>query len=55
MKFNHMVNLDGVYYAAGEEVPIELGGAEEVEPTAPEPEEVEEPKPTKRRGRPRRE
>ena len=50
MKFDHMVNYNGTYYRAGEEVPIEETKID----TAPLMSEVEsEPKaePPKRRGR----
>ena len=52
MKFNHVVSYNGIYYAAGEEVPI----PEE----AKEPQETSEPKEEvataqKRRGRKPRE
>ena len=57
MKFNHMINYNGTYYKAGEEVPIE----EEVRDTADdkglEPTSVKDESPapkTRRRGRPSR-
>lgn len=63
MKFNHMVNLNGVYYRAGEEVPMDVK-AEAKLPDAPADtntahvvEEVkteEETTPKRRGGRPRK-
>lgn len=56
MKFDHMVNYNGVYYKAGEEVPIP-----EVEQTSlPIPEEApeqkaDEPAPRRRGRKPRME
>lgn len=56
MKFDHMVNYNGVYYKAGEEVPIP-----EVEQTSlPIPEKApeqkaDEPAPRRRGRQPRRE
>ena len=58
MKFDHRVNFNGVYYIAGEEVPMEQ--VEEPVPT-PAPEEVVAPEvkteedAPKRRRRPSRE
>lgn len=58
MKFDHRVNFNGVYYLAGEEVPVEQ--VEKPVPTpAPEevvaPEEKTEEDAPKRRRRPSRE
>lgn len=51
MKFNHRINFNGTYYAAGEDVPIEGVEEPKVEESAPEISEQEEPKPVRRRGR----
>ena len=52
-KFDHVVNHNGVYYAAGEEVPIEEAKPVEVEQIEePKQEETETPK---RRRRSRKE
>lgn len=50
MKFDHVVNYNGIYYKAGEEVPI---GQEEKTPAhIVLDEEEQEQIPPKRRGRP---
>lgn len=60
MKFNHMVNLNGVYYRAGEEVPMgvdKLPDAPADTNTAHVVEEVkteEKTTPKRRGGRPRK-
>lgn len=51
MKFDHRVNHNGRYYAAGEEVPISVVEDPEIEESTPEIPEQEEPKPVRRRGR----
>lgn len=54
MVFDHVVNHDGIYYAAGEDVPVEQ---ETKKPSAPfvSAEKDEMPKvETKKRGRPAR-
>ena len=56
MKFDHMVSYRGVYYKAGEEVPIEEKQPEPPvrEEVVAEPEEQKEVASPRRRGRPSR-
>lgn len=55
MKFDHIVNYNGVYYAAGEEVPIDETPVTVV-PNAESDKGEDTPQGTKRRGRqPRKE